>query len=337
MHFGLEQPIARGASLCQSFRVNPLRLLSCLILAGLGLSHVHAAQTTGHRLLLGDDSKGLIAIVERDGKLSWQHKVGSIHDLALLPNGNILFQTNWTRLVEMTPAHETVWSYDSAKQNGNEGKKVEVHAFQRLADGLTMIAESGPARIIEVDREGQLRREIALKIEHPSTHGGTRMVRKLASGHYLVCHESDGAVREYDAAGVVVWDFPVPLFGQQPKPGHGPEGFGNSVFGAVRLANGNTLVAAGNGHSLLEVTPAKEIVWSVRQNDLPGITLAWVTSLNVLPDGHIVFGNCHAGPDNPQVIEIARDKKVVWSFKDFTHFGNSLPVSAVLDVPGVLR
>ena len=47
----------------------------------------------------------------------------------------------------------------------------------------------------------------------------------------------------------------------------------------MRLVNGNTLIATGNGHSVLEVTPEKEIIWQINQNDLPGITLAWVTTL----------------------------------------------------------
>ncbi|MGV3723509.1 MAG: hypothetical protein ACO1SX_21650 [Actinomycetota bacterium] len=31
-----------------------------------------------------------------------------------------------------------------------------------------------------------------------------------------------------------------------------------------------------------------------------------------------VFGNSHAGPDNPQLIEVTRDKKVVGTLKSFT-------------------
>ena len=49
-----------------------------------------------------------------------------------------------------------------------------------------MIAESGPGRIIEVDHEGRLLKEIPLKLEHPATHTDTRLVRKLDNGHYLV-------------------------------------------------------------------------------------------------------------------------------------------------------
>src|SRR5258706_4088 len=215
--------------------------------------------------------------------------------------------------------------------HGNAGKPVEGHAFQRLDNGLTMIAESGPARIIEVDSAGNLRHEVKLKINHPSANSDMRLVRKIANGNYLVAHESDGAVREYDGRGLVVWDYEVPLFGKARKGGHGPEAFGNSVFSAIRLPNGNTLIGAGNGHSVLEVRPQKEIVWKIEQNDLPGITLAWVTRVERLPNGNTLFGNCHAGPNNPQFIEVTADRKVVWTFKDFKNFGNSMPVQAALD------
>ena len=129
----------------------------------------------------------------------------------------------------------------------------------------------------------------------------------------------------------MVWEYEVPLFGKARKGGHGPEAFGNSVFSAIRLANGNTLLGGGNGHSVLEVTPNKEIIWKVEQHDLPGITLAWVTRVERLPNGNTLIGNCHAGPENPQFIEVTPEKKVVWTFEDFKNFGNSTPVQAVLE------
>jgi hypothetical protein len=184
-----------------------------------------------------------------------------------------------------------------------------------------------------VNKDGKVVVEIPLVVEKPNAHRDTRMARKLENGNYLVCHEGDGKLREYDAKGKVIWTYTLDLGGRPRSPGHGPEGHGNEVYGAIRLKNGNTLIGTGNGNRVIEVTPEGKIVWSVDQKDLPGITLAWVTSLNVLPNGNIVFGNCHAGPENPQIVEITRDKSVVWSFKDFTHFGNSMPVSRVLDEP----
>jgi PQQ-like domain len=196
-----------------------------------------------------------------------------------------------------------------------------------------MIAESGPARIIEINRTGQLLHKIKLKVDHPHPHTDTRLARKLNSGHYLVCHEGDGAVREYDQAGKVVWEYIVPLFDKEPKPGHGPEAFGKKCFSAVRLASGNTLISTGNGHSVLEVTPGKEIVWQINQSDLPGIILAWVTTLEVLPNGHYVIGNCHAGPGQPQLIELdPKTKKVAWTFDQYEAYGNSVSNSQILDL-----
>jgi hypothetical protein len=305
--------------------------LTALALACVALS-LHAEQTgAGRRLLVADDSKQRLAIVAADSSLEWELRVGAIHDASVLPNGNILLQQGWQKVVEVTPDKKTVWEYDAGKMNGNEGNRVEVHAFQRLDHGLTMIVESGPARIIEVDKEGTIQREIKLKVNKPNAHSDTRLVRKLANGNYLAAQEADGTVREYDQVGKVVWEYELPLFGKTPTGGHGPEGFGNSVFSAIRLPNGNTLIGGGNGHCVLEVTPKKEIIWKVEQNDLPGITLAWVTRVERLPNGNTMIGNCHAGPDNPQFIEVTPDKKVVWTFKDFTNFGNSTPVQAVLN------
>ena len=283
------------------------------------------------RLLIADDSKQRLAIVDSDGSIAWETKIGAIHDASVLANGNILYQQGWTKILEISPDHKTVWEYDASTSNGNSGKRVEVHAFQRVENDLTMIAESGTSRIIEVDRAGKLHREIKLKVGRPDAHSDTRLVRKIPNGNYLVAQEKDGFVREYDPSGKIVWEYEQPLFGKTRKPGHGPEAFGNSVFSAVRLLNGNTLIGGGNGHCVLEVNPQKEIVWKVEQSDLPGITLAWVTRVQRLPNGNTLIGNCHAGPENPQVIEITKEKKVVWSFKDFMNFGNSTTVQMLLD------
>ena len=88
---------------------------------------------------------------------------------------------------------------------------------------------------------------------------------------------------------------------------------------------------------MIEVTPAGQIDWSIDQKELPGITLAWVTTLELLPNGNLIFGNTHAGEANPQLIEVTREKKVVWTFRNFKTFGNSLAAAMVLDVKGVVR
>ncbi|TWT85520.1 hypothetical protein Pla123a_03270 [Posidoniimonas polymericola] len=308
--------------------INTLLVTNLLACASAAESAIEA----GRRVLAADYSVGRIALIDPDGSIAWEHKIGPIHDLQLLDNGHVLFQLSWTRIVEVDPAdNRIVWEYDSAGGD-NQGQRVEVHSFQRLPDGRTMIAESGPGRVIEVDQAGEIRHELKLKVDHPDPHRDTRLVRKLASGNYLVAHEGDGAVREYAADGEVVWEYEVPLFGRKRRGGHAAEAWGNAVFAAERLANGNTLIATGNGHGVIEVTPDKEVVWRLKQRDLPGVTLAWVTTLQPLPSGNVILGNCHAGPDNPQIVEVNRDKQVVWSFEDHENFGDALSNSWVVGV-----
>lgn len=301
-------------------------LTSFFLLAGT-LSADHRLVTQGN---------GKLAIVEKDGTISWEMPWGGIHDIHVLENGNIMVQKQMRIISEIdVKTKKVVWSYDASQKNGNAGKRVEVHAFQPLENGNVMIVESGPARIIEINRDGEIQKQFKLKVENPNPHTDSRLARKLANGHYLVCHEADGKVREYNANGKVVCEYAVPMFGKQKKGGHGPEAFGNKAYCAVRLENGNTLIATGNGHSVIEVTAKKEMVWKIEQNDLPNITLAWVTTLEVLPNGNYVIGNCHAGPKNPLLIEIEpKTKKVVWTFDQFERFGNSVPSSQLLDVAG---
>jgi hypothetical protein len=308
-------------------------LLALLLLAPAAA----AAEPVAHRVLAADRGTGKVAIVGPDGKVEWEFaNKHDVHDLHLLPNGNLLTHTSHTTVVEVTPDKQIVWKYEARPKPGYTGR-VEVHAFQRLPDGTTMVAESGNSRIVEVDKDGKVVKEVALKVAKPDAHRDTRMVRKLASGNYLVCHEGEGCVREYDPAGKVVWEYKLDLGGRPRSNGHGPEGHGVEVFGAVRLPSGNTLISGGNNNRVLEVTPEGKLVWSVDQKELPGITLAWVTTLHVLPNGNVVIGNCHAGPGNPQLIEVTRDKKVVWTFKDFKTFGNNLAAAQILDVKDAIR
>ena len=287
------------------------------------------------RLIVQGNNK--LAIVGPDGSIEWQMPWGGIHDIHVLENDHIMVQKGHAVVAEIDPATKrVVWSYDASKRNGNQGKRVEVHAFQPLPNGSVMIAESGSGRIIEIDRAGNVEKEIFLKLDRPHPHHDTRLARKLDSGHYLVCHEQDGTVREYHGkTGEVVWEYQVPLFGKVGRKGHGPQAFGNQVFSAVRLTNDNTLITTGNGHSILEVSPDKDIIWKLEQNDLPGITLAWVTTVEVLPDGNYVIGNCHAGAENPLLIEVdPKTKQVVWTFDQFDVFGNSVPNSQILGIHG---
>jgi len=316
---------------CLSFR----RRHFCAIILGSALLTlpvaIVAATVSAPRHAVLAVNHGTLARFDETGKAIWVHQgIPDAHCLQQLPNGNVLVQDSWTRIIEIDPTGKTVWSYDCATMNGNAGKKIETHSFTRLENGLTMIAECGSSRIIEVDRDGKIHHEVKLTVNPSNAHRDTRRVHKLANGNYLVAHEGEGRVTEYAPDSKVVWDYPVPLFGREPAnaPGHGASGWGNMVSNAIRLKNGNTLIATGNGHSVIEVTPAKEVVWHLKQHDLPGIELNWMKHLEELPNGNFMVGNCYAAAANPQLIEVNRAKEAVWTFVDQEVLGHE--VSAII-------
>jgi outer membrane protein assembly factor BamB len=147
-----------------------------------------------------------------------------------------------------------------------------------------------------------------------------RNVHKLPSGNILAAHEGEGAVREVDADGKVVWEYTK------------VENTGE----ALRLANGNTLIACGTQKRVIEVTPDKKVVWELTARDVPEVNLTWVSSLQVLKNGNIVIGNFLRGQEGKgaHAFEVTRDKKVVWTFRDFKAFGNGLAAAQVLGISG---
>ena len=284
---------------------------TCVVIASIGQT-LQAQQTGQARSFFAADyEKKLAAVVNKDGTLGFQISIKDIHDAQFLENGNWLIQTSFTNVVEFDADGKQVWKYEPDMSKG----RIEIHAFRRLESGVTMIAESGAARILEVDQEGKILHQIPLQVKKPDPHRDTRLVRMTPEGNYLVSHEAELCVREYERSGKVVWEYDV----------------GSKLYSAVRLSNGNTLIGTGDGHRVIEVTKDKEIVWELKEKELEGITLAWITMVERLPNGNTWIVNCHGGAENPQILEVSRDKKVVWSFRDFERFGNALPVALPID------
>jgi hypothetical protein len=260
--------------------------------------------------------KNVVAICDEKGQPIWEYKTkggkgghSGHHDVHMLPNGNILFHDSWTHTLEISLDKKVVWEYDSAKQNGDG--RVDVHAFARLSNGNTMIVESGRGRIIHVDKEGKLVKQFPLK----KGAQNTRWARMTEKGGYVVASEQYGVV-EYNAEGKIVWEYPIK----------------GRVYGARKLKNGNTFICAGGGKRILEVSPEKKVLWEVSKK-VPDteIKLGWMTCIQESKAGNYIIGNCHAGPNNPQIFEISKDKKIVWEFNNFELVGNGLACWEVLE------
>ncbi len=283
-----------------------LMLSSCQVNPGAG------DKAVSHSFLCTDYGANMIRIVSAQGEIVWEHRVDRPQDAWQLPNGNVLF-THLRGVKEITRGKEIVWEYQTEKPN-------EVHSCQPLPKDVVMVGLSGPCEILEVGRDGAILKTVKLKSDKKNVHGQMRQVRKLRNGHYLVGHTADRVVREYDPNGKVLRTISVP----------------GNPFGGVRLPNGNTLIACGDGHGIVEVDPDDNIVWRINENDLDGHPLRFVAGTQRLPNGNTVVcnwgGHGHVG-EQPQIFEVTRDKKVVWQIFDYEKFSTISHIQ-VLDVKG---
>ncbi len=108
------------------------------------------------------------------------------------------------------------------------------------------------------------------------------------------------------------------------------------AFSGIRLSDGNTLIAAGDAHRLIEVDKEGKVVWEIKEKDLPDNPLRFIAGLQRLPNGNTMV--CNWGGhgfigQQPQIFEITRDKRVVGEVYDFKQFGTISGVF-MLDVEG---
>ena len=255
--------------------------------------------TLGRPIALADSGKNLIHLLDAQGNILWQCPADSPRDVWVLPNGNVLF-TYGTGVKEVARDKRVVWQYSFPETS-------EIHACQPLADGSVMIAESGPMRILEIDRQGQILKEVKLRSGEAHKHRQMRCCRKLPDGHYLVGQYFDGVIREYDGAGAIVGDIKH-----------------SDAHAGLRLPNGNTLCSFGDAHRLVEFNAQGKVVWSVEENDLPTCPLRFVGPAWRLANGNTIIcnwaGHGYIG-QQPQLVEITAEKKVVGELFDYTRFG----------------
>ena len=163
--------------------------------------------------------------------------------------------------------------------------------------------------------KGEVVRVTPLPTSHASYHLQVRNIHKLPNGNILAAHEGEGAVREVDVAGKVIWEYP----GVQ------------NVGDAQRLKNGNTLISCGTKKRVIEVTTDKQIVWQFTAADAPELNLTWVSSIQQLPNGNLLIGNFLRGQEGKgaHALEVTREKKVVWKWDDHSLIESLTTVRAV--------
>lgn len=264
----------------------------------LGLLLLIGSAKAQHRILVGGCAYGEVAVYSADGSKEWScAEKREVSDAWLLPNNDIAMSYKTGARV-IRPDWKSKSGFEVIMDHPVK-KGGEVHACQPLPDGGFLIGESfdGVSFIIELNPGFKETKRIELK-DFGGKHSSFRQIRKTQQGTYLVTQQrKNGVALEIDGNGNVVREFP------------------DGRFVAERLPNGNTLIACGDAHRLIEVDKDNNVVWSVGQNDLEGITIGFVAGLQRLPNGNTLFANWggHGGTAGPSIIEVTPAKEVVWS------------------------
>lgn len=274
------QPIRTGTAVLLALCLAPASPAANLV--------KHAFLATGGETFIADES----------GKVTWSYPQ-SCRDGWVLEDGHVLLALSKGKAypggaaVEVNRAGKVLFEF--------KGTQSEVNTVQPLGDGKVLLTEAGAKpRILEVDRTGKVVAEVPLTAQTKDHHLQTRMTRKLANGNYLVPQLLDRVVREYDPTGKVVWEAKTP---------HMP-------FTAIRLPDGNTLIGCTLGNIVIEVDRDGKEVWRVTNDDLPGKPINDACGVQRLENGNTVITSHHATAGQVKLMEVTRDKKVVWTYTD---------------------
>lgn len=268
----------------------------------------------------------------RGGKVVWTYQIprkdprngeeSEYSDMHRLSNGDIVFayKTGWRKI---DPQGHTIYDYQCPQIVGADGKPVlnpksgkpvwnECHSAQPIGTDRVLFMRNGlPAKLILFNiKTGQVEMEHEMRTKYPGDpthiHAQFRNVRMTKAGTYLIAHLDLGKVIEYDKDFHEIWSCDAP-----------------SVWHAVRLANGNTLISGNQNAFAREISPDGKIVWEIKNGDLPDIRINSVHQAIRLANGNTVITNWTAGvkkPDWPkivQLIEVTPEKKVVWAINEW--------------------
>jgi hypothetical protein len=288
-----------------------------------------------HDFLYAGESHQRQIFIVRQGKIAWSYDdpagKGEISDAVMLSNGNILFAHQFG-VTEITPEKRVVWNYEPPP--GHEVHTAVPIGNDRVL--LIQNGDPAVVRVVNIVTSATEKEFNLPVKHPVSVHGQFRHARLTAKGTLLVAHMDLGKVVEYDSNGNELWSFPAPgAWGVSPlangnvlitdqlgvrevtkrgdvvwsfSPNDAPGYKFTQIQQAWRLPNGNTVVnnwvnewsqkpeSFASTVQALEVTPAKEIVWALRQwtppNDLgPATTIQFLDQPSALKDAH--FGDIH--------------------------------------------
>jgi outer membrane protein assembly factor BamB len=290
---------------------SPYRII-LLVLLGAGFLSPVLSQPK--KILLRDEGKSQLSYEDLANPANnWYVPVPAGRDMQLVGRGRVLIGTGsgyeerdivtGEKCFELTSFTGTLSAH--RLRNGNT-----------LLTGMNWQDKKGIV-LVEVDSGGLIKR----MINYPPTFTYLRLVRETPSGTFLVAAED--TVFEGNASGEVLWK--VKVSGPPNKP---------HVWQALRLQNGQTIVASGYGANLqvFEANGSQSKIISGPAEVNPH----FYSGFQILSNGNYVVTNWQGhgsafGEKGIQLLEYTPAGELVWSWKQDPAKYSSLQGVIVLD------
>lgn len=248
----------------------------------------------------------------RGGKVVWQYSIplrtatGSIQefdDATLLPDGNIVYACMSGAGV-ITPEKNLIWQYTCEPGT-------ETHSCQPIGkDSVLMVLNGKVGKMLIFNTAtNKLLKEIIIPTLGTSPHGQVRHARMTPGKNSIVAGlMAEKKVVEFDLEGKIIWSVDA-----------------SSVWSAIRLNNGNTLISGDGQGYTREVNPKGETVWEFTKADAP-FKVGNTQTAQRLVNGNTVICSWIAGNNNTdewagsvQVFEVTKEKKIVWALSSWNN------------------
>lgn len=240
------------------------------------------------KIMVNDHGPGgeILCVAWPSGRVLWRRTNHRGTELAVLPNGNILYIEDPKSLVtEIDPQQSVVWQYKT--------EKASIVSIARLENGNTLLVDDSTPRIFEVTPEGKT----VWNIEKPEYKGqAMRRAMRARDGTTWVAVQDAGLLLEINAKGDVLKKLEFP----HRMPAY-----------AKPLPDGGMLLGlAGPGEVRRVDASGKTVMTYAGMND--AIRMAWTSGFDETPEGGLIVSDYQGS----RIVEFDKKGAVVAQLKN---------------------
>lgn len=249
--------------------------------------------TKKHSFICTDTDPQKLFEFDEEGNIVWELFIGCYaFDIWKMPNDTFLFchygnEPSGIKIVDRSG--NVLLNYETHN---------EVFGCQPLENGNILVGELRQKRLVEVNKNAEIVKEIPVFYDKDELHEVMRTPRKCKNGEYFVAQPGLCKIIRYNENGNIIKQYDT-----------NPDS-----FGVLEEDNGNILYTCKTG--LYELDKDGKEIWSLTNEDVPEMNIKWLLGMQLLPDGNIVVCNWLGHGCEHQgcpLFEVNREKQIVWS------------------------